>query len=159
MISCPIPRSTDSKRRKRSLEIGGVARHRNDAFPEKTSAPSRKGRLRPAPREGTGGGRSRTQEPRGRELLKVYHLISRNYHGVLLQLLAGLATYLLLVLYFHRKYGERPSLHRLRSLRQQIRQEANATFVSVYIPVYTIDIDLIFFSVIVLLWTQAQAKS
>ena len=31
--------------------------------------------------------------------LKVYHLISRNPHGVLLQLLAGLATYLLLVLY------------------------------------------------------------
>jgi hypothetical protein len=91
--------------------------------------------------------------------LKVYHLISRNYHGVLLQLLAGLATYLLLVLYFHQKYGERPSLQRLRSLRQQIRQEANTTFVPVYIPVYTIDIELIFFSVILLLWIQDQAKS
>ena len=91
--------------------------------------------------------------------LKVYHLISRNYHGVWLQLLAGLVTYLLLVLYFHRKYGERPSLQRLRSLRQQIRQETHATLVSVYIPVYTIDIDLIFFSLIVLLWTLDQAKS
>jgi len=73
--------------------------------------------------------------------LKVYHLLSRNYHGVFLQLLAGLATYLLLVLYFHRKYGERPSLQRLRSLRQQIRQEAHTTVVPVYIPVYTIDIE------------------
>jgi len=91
--------------------------------------------------------------------LKVYHLISRNYHGVLLQLLAGLATYLLLVLYFHRRYGERPSLRRLRSLRQQIRQEAHTTLVPVYIPVYTIDIDLAFFSLVLLLWTQAQAKS
>ncbi len=91
--------------------------------------------------------------------LKVYHLISRNYHGVLLQLLAGLATYLLLVLYFHQKYGERPSLQRLRSLRQQIRQEANTTFIPVYIPVYTIDIELIFFSVAVLLWIQDPAKS
>ena len=87
--------------------------------------------------------------------LKVYHLISRNYHGVLLQLLAGLATYLLLVLYFHRKYGERPSLPRLRSLRQQIRQEANTTFV----PVYIIDIDLICGLWVVLLSLYDQAKS
>ena len=91
--------------------------------------------------------------------LKVYHLLSRNYHGVLLQLLAGLVTYLLLVLYFHRTYGERPSLQRLRSLRQQIRQEAHTRVVPVYIPVYTIDIELIFFSLIGLLWFQDQAKS
>ena len=56
--------------------------------------------------------------------LEVYHLISRNPHGVLLQLLAGLVTYLLLVLYFQQRYGERPSLRRLRQLRWQIRQEA-----------------------------------
>lgn len=91
--------------------------------------------------------------------LKVYHLISRTYHGVLLQLLAGLATYLLLVLYFHQQYGERPSVRRLRSLRQQIRQETHTTFVPVYIPVYTIDIDLVFLGVVLFLWTQAPAKS
>ena len=56
--------------------------------------------------------------------LKVYHLISRNPHGVLLQLLAGLVTYLLLLLYFQQRYGERPSLHRLRALRRQLRREA-----------------------------------
>lgn len=59
--------------------------------------------------------------------LKVYHLISRNRHGVLLQLLAGLLTYLLLVLYCQQHYGERPSLHRLRELRWQIRQETQRT--------------------------------
>lgn len=55
--------------------------------------------------------------------LKVYHLISRNAHGVLLQLLAGLITYLLLVLYFEVEYEERPSIARLRQLRWQMRQE------------------------------------
>ncbi len=56
--------------------------------------------------------------------LKVYHLISRNKHGVLLQLLSGLITYLLLVLYFECRYGERPSIARLRELRRQMRREA-----------------------------------
>lgn len=55
--------------------------------------------------------------------LKVYHLISRNRHGMLLQLLAGLITYLLLVLYCHQFYGERPSIQRLRELRRRIRRE------------------------------------
>lgn len=55
--------------------------------------------------------------------LKVYHLISRTPHGVLLQLLAGLITYLLLVLHFHQQYEERPSIRRLRQLRRQIRRE------------------------------------
>ncbi len=56
--------------------------------------------------------------------MKVYHLISRNAHGVLLQLLAGLITYLLLVLYCEGAYGERPSIARLRELRWQMRREA-----------------------------------
>ena len=56
--------------------------------------------------------------------LKVYHLISRNRHGMLLQLLAGLITYLLLMLYCYLLYYDRkPSIRRLRSLRQRIRQE------------------------------------
>lgn len=59
--------------------------------------------------------------------LKVYHLISRNRHGVFLQLLAGVLTYLLLVLYCHHHYGERPSLRRLREVRWQIRQETQRT--------------------------------
>ena len=59
--------------------------------------------------------------------LKVYHLISRNQHGVLLQLLAGLITYLLLVIYFHRRYNKAPSLRLLRQLRWDIRHETQAT--------------------------------
>jgi hypothetical protein len=55
--------------------------------------------------------------------LKVYHLISRDRHGMLLQLLAGLITYLLLVLYCYQLYGEKPSIQRLRELRRRIRKE------------------------------------
>lgn len=56
--------------------------------------------------------------------LKVYHLISRNRHGMLLQLLAGLITYLLFVLYCYQQYGEKyPSILRLRQLRCDIRKE------------------------------------
>ena len=56
--------------------------------------------------------------------MKVYHLISRDRHGMLLQILAGLITYLLLVLYCYHKYGERqPSILRLRQLRCHIRKE------------------------------------
>ena len=56
--------------------------------------------------------------------LKVYHFISRNRHGMLLQLLGGLITYLLFVLYCYRLYGERkPSIRRLRELCWRIRQE------------------------------------
>jgi len=65
--------------------------------------------------------------------LKVYHLICRNPHGLLLQLLAGLITYMLLVLYFHQLYGEKPSIRRLRQLRRQIRQETESVR---YLPIY-----------------------
>lgn len=67
--------------------------------------------------------------------LNVYHLMARTPHGVLVQLLAGLITYVLLVLYFQDRYGERPSVRRLRTLRRQIRQEtASPTYpIIVYI--------------------------
>jgi len=61
--------------------------------------------------------------------LKVYHLISRNPHGVLLQLLAGLITYLLFLLHCVKQYGEkRPSIRRLRQLRWQIRRETGYVY-------------------------------
>ena len=44
-------------------------------------------------------------------------------------MLAGLVTYLLLVLYFEVEYGERPSIRRLRQLRRQMRQEAATRYV------------------------------
>jgi len=69
--------------------------------------------------------------------LKVYHLISRNPHGVLLQVLAGFITYLLLVLYFHQTYGEQqPSIRRLRQLRRQIQKETGTVIYHVIYLVY-----------------------
>ena len=66
--------------------------------------------------------------------LKVYHLISRSEHGVLIQLLAGLITYLLLVIYFHTHYNKAPSLRLLRQLRWDIRHEALlASNINIYI--------------------------
>lgn len=38
--------------------------------------------------------------------LKVYHLISRSQHGLMIQILAGLITYLLLAIYCHEQHGE-----------------------------------------------------
>ena len=67
--------------------------------------------------------------------LKVYHLISRNRHGMLLQLLSGLITYLLLVLYCYQLYGEKPSIRRLRELRRRIRRETGYVIYLVNIPV------------------------
>lgn len=55
--------------------------------------------------------------------LKVYHLFSRNPHGVLVQLLSGLITYLLLVIYFHQRYGQKPRVKYLRKLRWDMRHE------------------------------------
>ena len=69
--------------------------------------------------------------------LKVYHLISRNEHGVFIQLLAGLITYLLLVIYFHRRYKQAPSIKLLRQLRWDIRHESQPdTNVNVYISIH-----------------------
>ena len=87
--------------------------------------------------------------------LDVYHLLSRNPHGVLLQLLAGLVTYLLLVLYFHQQFGERPSIRRLRELRRHIRRE----IVTAEFPVYHIDIEQLLCLGLCLLWLHLQAKS
>lgn len=67
--------------------------------------------------------------------LKVYHLISRDRHGMLLQLLAGLITYLLLVLYCYQLYGEKPSIQRLRELRRRIRKETGYVIYSVNIQI------------------------
>lgn len=61
--------------------------------------------------------------------LKVYHLISRNPHGVFVQLLSGLITYLLFLLYCLTRYGEKtPSIRRLRQLRWQIRRETGSVY-------------------------------
>ncbi len=56
--------------------------------------------------------------------LKVYHVIARSPYGLLMQIIAGLITYLLLAIYCHDQYGERVSIGRVRELRCKIRNEA-----------------------------------
>jgi hypothetical protein len=56
--------------------------------------------------------------------LKVYHLISRSRHGLMIQMLAGLITYLLLAIYCHEQHGEPVSIKRVRQLRNKILNES-----------------------------------
>jgi len=58
--------------------------------------------------------------------LKVYHLIARSEHGLMVQILAGLITYLLLAIYCHRQFNERVSIKRVRQLRIKIQNELRA---------------------------------
>ena len=55
--------------------------------------------------------------------LKVYHLIARSEHGLMVQILAGLITYLLLAIYCHKQYNEKVSIKRVRELRIKIQNE------------------------------------
>jgi len=55
--------------------------------------------------------------------LKVYHLISRSKYGLMVQMLAGLITYILLAIYCHNEYGEHVSVQRLREICIKIRNE------------------------------------
>ena len=55
--------------------------------------------------------------------LNVYHLFARSKNGLMVQILSGLITYLLLAIYCHEQHGESVSIHRVRQLRNQIRNE------------------------------------
>ena len=57
--------------------------------------------------------------------LKVYHLIARSPYGLMVQMLAGLITYILLAIYFHNNYREKVSIRRVRELRIKIRNETS----------------------------------
>jgi len=58
--------------------------------------------------------------------LKVYHLIARSEHGLMVQILSGLITYLLLAIYCHEKHKEKVSVKRVRQLRISIQNELRA---------------------------------
>jgi len=72
--------------------------------------------------------------------LKVYHLISRSQYGLMVQMLAGLITYILLAIYCHDEYQEHVSVVRLREICIKIRNErsladiVNDTGVWLYLP-------------------------
>ena len=55
--------------------------------------------------------------------LKVYHLIARSPYGLMVQILAGLITYLLLAIHCHKHYREKVSIRRVRELRTVIENE------------------------------------
>jgi len=55
--------------------------------------------------------------------LKVYHLISRSQYGLMVQMLAGMITYLLLAIYCREQYHEKVSVKRLREICINIRNE------------------------------------
>ncbi len=60
--------------------------------------------------------------------LKVYHLIARSEYGLMVQILAGLITYLLLAIYCRKEHNEKVSIKRVRQLRNNIRNEARAAW-------------------------------
>jgi len=55
--------------------------------------------------------------------LKVYHLIARSSHGLMVQIVSGLITYLLLAIYCHNHFKEKVTIRRVRQLRTQIVNE------------------------------------
>ena len=56
--------------------------------------------------------------------LNVYHRLARSSYGMMVQLLAGLITYLLLAIYCHDEFKEPVSLKRVRQLRNAFRTES-----------------------------------
>jgi len=56
--------------------------------------------------------------------LKVYHLIARSQYGLMVQIFAGLITYLLLAIYCHEHHSEKVNIRRVRELRIKIQNEA-----------------------------------
>jgi len=55
--------------------------------------------------------------------LNVYHLISRSTYGVMVQIFAGLITYLLVAIYCVEEHGEWVNMKRVRELRNTIQNE------------------------------------
>jgi len=64
--------------------------------------------------------------------LRVYHLIARSEYGLMVQILAGLITYLLLAIHCHKNHGEPVSIKRVRELRIKIQNELRIAEASTY---------------------------
>lgn len=58
-----------------------------------------------------------------KEHLKVYHLIARSEYGLMAQILGGLISYLLMVIYCRENFNEKVSIKRVRELRINILNE------------------------------------
>ena len=55
--------------------------------------------------------------------MRVYHIISRSKHGLMIQILSGLITYLLLAIYCNNEFGEKVNIKRGRELQIKIANE------------------------------------
>jgi hypothetical protein len=55
--------------------------------------------------------------------LRVYHLIARSEYGLMVQILAGLITYMLLAIYCREQHNEKVTIKRVRELRIKIQNE------------------------------------
>ncbi|TYT73098.1 IS4 family transposase, partial [Desulfobotulus mexicanus] len=51
------------------------------------------------------------------------HLIAREKHGLMVQILGGLITYLLMAIYCREQFGEEVSIKRVREIRNTILNE------------------------------------
>ena len=60
--------------------------------------------------------------------LKVYHVIARSEYGLMVQMIAGLITYLLLAIYCHEEHNEKVSIKRVREFRINIQNESRYFF-------------------------------
>jgi hypothetical protein len=56
--------------------------------------------------------------------LNVYHILARSEYGLMVQIFAGLITYLLLAIHCREEHGESVSIKRVRELRFRIKNEA-----------------------------------
>jgi hypothetical protein len=68
--------------------------------------------------------------------LNVYHLLARSWHGLMIQILAGLITYLLLALYCRNSFQENVSIRRVRELRIAIANEHLSSCFVFFIPFF-----------------------
>ena len=68
--------------------------------------------------------------------LKVYHLLARSQHALMIQLLAGLITYLLLAIYCQEQFKDKVSIRRVRQLRIAIRNEAGSFITVPFLPYF-----------------------
>jgi len=59
--------------------------------------------------------------------LKVYHLIARSEYSLMVQILAGLITYLLLAIYCRNHHNKKVTIKRVRELRIKIQNELRST--------------------------------
>jgi len=66
--------------------------------------------------------------------LKVYHLLARSKHALMIQLLAGLITYLLLAIYCQEQFKDKVSIQRVRQLRIAIRNETGSFLPVPFLP-------------------------